>query len=150
MRVLAIFPCDLYACLRAWGLGCACIVCACARCADVYSRLTSMHVCLRLYKRMCLQSKHMTRIVWLTLVHQSARRSSSYSVQKLTYVVACQMSRFACRLALSAYSVPTTRAKEPRQQGADKHATAQTLRLVYPLDPLGHGYPMLICSAGTR
>ena len=81
MRVLAICPCDLYSCLRAWGLGCACIVCACARCADVYSRLTSIHVCLRLYKRMCLQSKHMTRIVWLTLVHQSARRPSSYSVQ---------------------------------------------------------------------
>ena len=66
MRVLAICPCDLYSCLRAWGLGCACIVCACAWCADVYSRLTSIHVCLRLYKRMCLQSKHMTRIVWLT------------------------------------------------------------------------------------
>jgi hypothetical protein len=52
--------------------------------------------------------------------------------------------------ALSAYSVPTTRAKEPRQQSADKHATAQTLRLVCPLDPLRYGYPMLICSAGTR
>jgi hypothetical protein len=52
--------------------------------------------------------------------------------------------------ALSAHSVPTIRAKEPRQQSAHKHATAQTLRLVCPLDPLGYGYPMLICSAGTR
>ena len=71
-----------HVCVRwAWVVRGACIVCACARCADVYSRLTSIHVCLRLYKRMCLQSKHMTRIVWLTLVHQSARRPSSYSVQ---------------------------------------------------------------------
>ena len=86
VRVLAICPCDLYSCLRAWGLGCACIVCACARCAAA-SCLTSIHVCLRLYKRMCLQSKHMTRIVWLTLVHQSARRSSSYSVQTVRFDV---------------------------------------------------------------
>ena len=52
--------------------------------------------------------------------------------------------------ALSAHSIPTIRAKEPRQQSAHKHATAQTLRLVCPLDPLEYGYPMLICSAGTR
>ena len=42
------------------------------------------------------------------------------------------------------------RPKEPRQQSADKHAMAQTLRLACPLDPLGYGYPVLICSAGTR
>ena len=52
--------------------------------------------------------------------------------------------------ALSAHSIPTIRAKEPRQQSAHKHATAQTLRLVCPLEPHEYGCPMLICSAGTR